>query len=373
MIRRLAHLTTVDMSLALLLETELRANVAAGHEVFALSAPGPFVPQIEAFGVRHVPVHALTRKWAPADDVRAAAELYQILRRLHLDVLHTHTPKAGVLGRIVGRAARVPVVVNTCHGLWAAPDASTAKRILVQAIEGVAARFSDFELYQNDEDRQTMRVAVPACRARTVGNGVDLRRFVANAAGRARLRQEFGISADELLVGAVGRVVVEKGIEEFAVSASKLRGRARFVWVGPSEEPDTAVRRDPDSRPEVQFVGAREDMPDVYSAFDLFVLPSHREGFSRSAMEAAACGLPMVLTDIRGCREIGVHGEHLVLVPPRDPDALTAAISALLDDPSTRARLGHAARVRAIAAFDQEDVAQASMETYDLVARRKGL
>jgi glycosyltransferase involved in cell wall biosynthesis len=113
------------------------------------------------------------------------------------------------------------------------------------------------------------------------------------------------------------------------------------------------------------------DMPAVYSAADVFVLPSHREGFSRSAMEAAACGRPMVLSDIRGCREIGRDGEHLLLVPPRDPGALAAAIRRLLDDPALRARLGEAAERRAREEFDQHRVARISLETYDRVLARR--
>jgi glycosyltransferase involved in cell wall biosynthesis len=111
----------------------------------------------------------------------------------------------------------------------------------------------------------------------------------------------------------------------------------------------------------------------VYSAFDVFALPSHREGFSRSAMEAAACGRAMVLTDIRGCREIGEHDRHLLLVPPQDPAALTNALRRLVADADLRDRLGAAAQQRAGEEFDQRRVAAASVETYRLVAARRHL
>jgi glycosyltransferase involved in cell wall biosynthesis len=114
-------------------------------------------------------------------------------------------------------------------------------------------------------------------------------------------------------------------------------------------------------------------MPALYPALDIFVLPSYREGFSRSGMEAAACGVAMVLSDIRGCREVGAHDRELLLVPPRDPRALTTAIARLLGDGELRARLGAAARVRALAHFDQRAVADLSLATYAAVARKKGL
>lgn len=369
---KVAHLTTVDMSLALLLATELRVDVEAGHEVQGWSAPGPYVTDVEALGVRHVPLAALTRSWNVRSDIRAMAEMWRTLRDERPDVLHTHNPKTGVIGRILGRLARVPVVVNTCHGLWAGPGDPIPKRIAVLAAEALAAQFSHAELYQNGEDRRALRWAVPSRRSQVVGNGVDLDRFRLDQPGGERLRAEWGVSADEVLVGGVGRLVAEKGLPELAEAAAHLAGRARFVWVGP----DDAAKDDriePETMTSVELVGARSDMPAVYSAFDIFVLPTHREGFSRSGMEAAACGRPMVLTDIRGCREIGTDGEHLLLVPPRDADALALALARLLDDVDLRDRLGAAAARRAHAEFDQRRVAATSLATYErILERRRG-
>ncbi len=366
---KIAHLTTVDMSLTLLLATELQADVEAGHEVLGLSAPGPYVERIEGLGVRHVPLPSLTRSWNLRKDAAAARELWRVMRSERPDVLHTHNPKTGVLGRVVGRIAGVPVVVNTCHGLWAGPGDPLVKRAFVLGVEGLAARFSHTELYQNALDRQALRWAVPARRARVVGNGVDLTRFRFDREGRDRVRSEWGVGPDELLVGGVGRRVAEKGLPELAIAARSLQGRARFVWVGP-DDLAKEDRIDPGTVAPIQLVGERSDMPAIYSAFDVFVLPTHREGFSRSGMEAAACGRPMVLTDIRGCREVGTDEEHLLLVPPRDPSALTAAISRLLDDPILRQRLGGAAAQRAAAEFDQREVAAVSLATYAAVLER---
>jgi len=368
---RVAHLTTVDMSLALLLGTELQLDVDAGLEVFGLSAPGPWTEEVEALGVTHVPLPALTRSWDFSRDVAAGRELFRALRALDLDALHTHNPKTGVLGRLLGRAAGVPVVVNTCHGLWLRPGDGFARRAFVLGMEGLAARASHFELYQNAEDQHTLRHMVRARRSLVVGNGVDLSRFRPDPDGRVRVRRELGIREGDLLVGGVGRRVAEKGIAEFAAAARTLAGKARFIWIGPDDpdKPD-AFRADEAG---VDFIGERSDMPAVYAALDVFVLPSHREGFSRSGMEAAACGVPSVLTNIRGCREIGVNERELLLVPPHDAPALTAAVERILLGAQLRERLGRAARERALAEFDQRAVARASLETYAAVARRKGL
>lgn len=366
---RLAHLTTVDMSLALLLGTELAVDVEQGHTVFGISASGPYVGRVEALAVSHVPVASLTRSWSLPSDLKALFELFRTLRRLDLDVLHTHTPKAGVLGRIAGRLAGVPVVVNTCHGLWARPDDRMLKRAFVYGVEALAIRFSDFELFQNSEDATTLRRSLKPGRWQVVGNGVDLLRFQPDPDGRARVRAEWGVADDELLVGSIGRRVREKGLAEFAEAAHRLNDQATFVWVGPQDDTDAAAHVP--HADAVRFVGERTDMPAVYSALDVFALASHREGFSRASMEAAACGVPLVLTDIRGCREVGTHEQHLLLVEPRSATSLAAGVERLLTDESLRKRLGGAARERALTSFDQREVARASLQAYATAAGRR--
>ena len=368
---RVAHLTTVDMSLALLLRTELEVDRQVGCEVFGLSAPGPYVREVEALGVRHVALPSLTRSWDLRQDLRAAREIAAALRRLRLDVLHTHNPKTGVLGRVLGRLARVPVVVNTCHGLWVQDQDPLLKKAAVLGVEALAAQLSHAELYQNPQDQRALSRAVPRRRSTLVGNGVDLARFRPDPLAGQAVRRELHIADDELLVGGVGRLVAEKGIAEFTEMARRLAGKARFIWVGPADQdkPDAIEA----SAGAVDFLGVRHDMPAVYAALDVFVLPSYREGFSRSAMEAAACGTPCVLTDIRGCREVGEDQHHLLLVPPGNASALTEAVSSLLVDADLRHRLAAAALQRAAAEFDQRCVARGSLDVYAAVAARRGL
>jgi glycosyltransferase involved in cell wall biosynthesis len=321
--------------------------------------------------VRHVPLPGLTRAWDLGRDAAAVRELVAAVRRLRPDVLHTHNPKTGVMGRLVGRATGVPVVVNTCHGLWAGPTDRLRKRGAVYGAEAVAAAVSDAELYQNGLDQETLRRLVRQRKCRVVGNGTNLDHFVPDEAARRRVRTELGLTDGDVLVGGVGRLVTEKGIGEYVAAARALRGRAVFVWVGPPDldKPDAFGEVQGD----VRFLGERTDMCEVYNALDVFALPSYREGFSRSAMEAAACGTAMVLTDIRGCREIGRDGREVLLVPPRDAGRLTEAVGRLIEDGELRRRLADAARRRALVAFDQRRVAQTSIETYAAVAARKKL
>ncbi|MEW6471670.1 MAG: glycosyltransferase family 4 protein [Actinomycetota bacterium] len=371
---RLLHITTTDMSLELLIGPQLRAFRDAGYDVHTASAPGPFVAGLVAGGIAHHPLRHATRSVALGRDAAAAAELYGLFRRLRPDIVHTHNPKPGVYGRMAARAARVPLVVNTQHGLYAQPGDRPARRLPVYALERLAAACSDIELIQNPEDLQTLaRLGVPPKKLRLLGNGVDLERFHAPADGmRKDVRAELGVDEDQVVVGAVGRLVWEKGYAELFTAAKRLLARRRGLVVVVAGSFD-ADKGDPLTRADVaaaesagvRFLGHRDDPERLYAALDIYVLASHREGFPRSAMEAAASGLPVVATDIRGCREVVDHEQTGLLVPVRDAAALEAAIERLAGDPAARRRQGEAAAAKAQAEFDQRRVIQRTLEAYE--------
>lgn len=379
---KVVHLTTTDMSLDWLLAPQLLAFAAAGYEVVGMSAAGPHVAHLEQLGIRHVAVPSLTRSPGVLADLRAMRELLRLLRRERPQVLHTHNPKPGVLGRIVGRTARVPVVVNTQHGLYAQPTDRLRRRLPVYAAERVAAAFGHHELVQSPEDVTTLTqtLRVPARKVTLLGNGIDLSRFDGDRTHRERIRSEWGIGSDQVLVGVVGRLVREKGIDEIVAAADVLRradASVAIVVIGPAE-PDkrdglTAEALDRARATGIRFVGRRDDMPACYAAIDVFLTATHREGFPRAAMEAAASGLPIVATDIRGCRQV-VHHEHTgLLVPVRDAAALAAAVARLVAQPAERARFGAAAHEKARKEFDQQRVIDITLATYGEQLTRRGL
>jgi glycosyltransferase involved in cell wall biosynthesis len=376
-----AHLTTVDLSLRYLLLAQLRSVRDRGARAIGISAPGPWVAELEAEGIEHIPLASSTRAVNVTNDLRAARELYGVLRREHVDVLHTHNPKPGVYGRVVGRAVGVPIVVNTVHGLYATPDDRLTKRAAVYGLEAFAARWSDAELIQNPEDLELMERLHLTRRARLLGNGVDLQRFDParfDHAQRRATRRELGIADDTVVIGAVGRLVAEKGYPELFEAVAELpRDRVTLIVAG-GEDPHKADALAPTlldrARAQgVHVLGAREDVDALYAAIDVFVLASHREGFPRAAMEAAAMGLPIVATDIRGCRQVVDDGVTGLLVPVRDAPALATALRRLVDDGDMRTRMGKAARQRAEAHFDERRVVDIVLETYRDVAFRKGL
>jgi glycosyltransferase involved in cell wall biosynthesis/ribosomal protein S18 acetylase RimI-like enzyme len=378
---RVAHLTTTDLTLRYLLLGQLRRLREEGYEVTGISAPGVHTAELEAAGIRHLPWRNATRAWNLRADLLAAVELWRLLRREHFDLLHTHNPKPGVIGRVAARLAGVPVVVNTVHGLYATPDDPFRKRAVVLGLEWLAARCSDLELYQSEEDlRWARRIRlVPQRRSELLGNGSDLDRFDPELVGAERvaaLRRELGLPQDALVVGMVGRLVAEKGCRELFAAARAVRQadrRVRFLAVGtPDLDKADAVTEAELERAggDVCFAGWRDDVPDLLAAVDVFVLASWREGMPRSAIEAAAMGKPLVLTDIRGCREVARHEREALLVPPRDPEALAAAVLRLAGDPALRERLGAAARRRAVERFGEAAVAERVAGHYRLLLGR---
>ena len=306
-----------------------------------------------------------------------------MFRRLRPAIVHTHNPKPGVYGRVAARVARVPVVVNTVHGLYAQTDDPWAKRAAVYSMERVASLCSHAELVQNPEDVETLaRLGVPRRKLTVLGNGIDLTRFdpatVTDDDVRAARAEMGACRPDDVVVGLVGRLVREKGYLDVFAAAAQLRDRmptVRIAVIGveESEKGDALTPADRARAVDagVRFLGRRSDVVRLYAGMDVHVLASHREGFPRSPMEAAAMGKPVVATNIRGCRQAVDQGVTGLLVPVRDPHALAGAIETLARDADLRRRFGVAAREKAQRDFDDRRCVQITLDTYQrLLARR---
>lgn len=379
---KVAHLTTVDLSLRYLVFPQLLAVRDLGAEAIGISAPGPDVAALEAAGIRHLALADSTRGVSLVSDLKAARQLWRILRSEKVDILHTHNPKPGIYGRIVGRLAGVSIIVNTIHGLYATEDDPIIKRALVYGLEAVAARFSDHELAQNPEDIDLLRKLwlYPDHKLTLLGNGVDLSRFDPSRArsARARVRSELGAGPDDIVVGMVGRLVEEKGYRQFFEAARIISDpRYLFVAVGPDDpfKPDALDRGlvEEAAAGGVRLLGMRTDVDELYGGFDLFALPSFREGFPRAAMEAAASGLPIVATNIRGCRQVVEDGVTGLLVPVGDSHGLAAALRRLGEDAAGRATMGERAYLRSRSHFDERLVVSTVLDEYRRQALKKGL
>ena len=348
----------------------------AGHDVLLLSPPGPYGERLLASGLRWQAVPMRRRSLNPLREAALLLHLIRLLRRERPALVHGFTIKCAVYGSLAARLAGVPARVSAVAGMgyvFTSTDVrARALRPLVRgalrvALAGESARL----ILQNPDDVAVFEQSglVDRAHIRLIpGSGVDCSRFAPHT-GEPAVR-------GELRVLLAARLLWDKGVGEFAAAARLLRGegrRMRFVLAGepdpgnPAAVPADALRAWRDEGL-IDWMGQVEDMPALYATVDVVVLPSYREGLPRSLIEAAACALPLVTTDVPGCREVVSDGVDGLLVPPRDAAALAHAIARLQDDPALARRLGLAARANACAKFDERVVIGRTIDVYHELA-----
>jgi glycosyltransferase involved in cell wall biosynthesis len=386
---RVLHVVPTDRITWLLLRRRLTRLAAAGCEIHVACGRAPdsgaadgvdYEAGLTALGF-HLHYLPFEREIAPITDARCAIALFAEVRRGGYDIVHTHNPKAGLLGPPVAQLAGAPHVLHTVHGFLFHDHIAGLHRVAALAAERWTAGWSDHLLFQSEEDLEFARFHRFKCdeRLHLVGNGVDEDYFdpdVDPEAG-ARIRAGYGWGTDAFVVGTVGRVVREKGFLEYFDMAGRIARSvpsARFLIVG-IFEPEQSDAVDPFAlarahgiEDRCHITRGREDMPALYAAMDVFVLGSHREGLSKSLLEATAMARPTVTCDIRGCREIVVDGDTGLLAPVRDAAALTESVLALQQDESRRRRMGAAGRQRILALYTESVVAQRVLDVYGALA-----
>ena len=384
---KVAHVSTVAASLHGLLLNQMSSLGEAGYEICGISSAGPEVPALAAAGITHFAV-SISRNLSPFQDLSSLWNLWRVMRRERFTIVHTHTPKAGLLGQLAARLAGVPIVVNTVHGFYFHEKMKPAARRFYITFEKIAALCSDRILSQNKEDMETaIRERIcPREKIRHLGNGIDLEQFAPGcvpAAEIARLRAEHALPEGTPVVGFVGRLAGRrKGFLDFMSAAREISAAlpaARFLIVGSADtgKPDAvepSIAGDYGIADRCVFVGHRgnDELPAFYALMNLLVLPSLFEGVPRVVMEAAAMGVPAVVSDVKGNREAIVHESTGLLVPLADVSALTAAILRLLRDPALTAQMGAAGRQLAVERFDERVVFEKVTDEYARLLHVKG-
>jgi glycosyltransferase involved in cell wall biosynthesis len=379
--------TTIPETL-IFLQGQISFMKERGFAVHVVSSPGPM---LEKVGRREgVPVHGVSmeRRISPVADVRSICTLFFLFRKLKATLVHAHTPKGGLLGVVAGRMTGAKTVVYTLHGLRYA-TAEGWRRKLLQGAEAMTCGLAD-RVFAVSLANQRQAVADGVCskdKIRLLGrgscNGVDSReRFNPERLGRnlrGETRRRFGIPDSAVVLGYVGRIVRDKGITELSDAWGSLRDRypeIHLLMVGSIEEQDPVpgpvmARLTADER--VRLVGWADDPVPFYAAMDVFVLPTYREGFPISPLEAAAMELPVIASRVDGCVEAVADGITGLLVPPRDSDALAEALHRLILEPELRERMGRAGRRRVTSEFRPEAIWQELHESYlDLLRPRRG-
>jgi glycosyltransferase involved in cell wall biosynthesis len=338
--------------------------------LYCLTGEGVLLDTVRGLGVPvNAPAARLSFK-GPALVARMMT-LARALRKQPADVVHNYLLRANLVGSVAARLARVPVVLSSKRGCHER-----------RGFELVAAKIGNALADRVTVNAEAVREFVhanegcPKDKMTVIPSGVDTDRFrpLAGTGFKARL----GLPEERPVIGVVTRMRVRKGVEEFICAVGQVRrahADAHAVIVGEVDLDDDlqALVRELGLEEHLSLLGRRSDMPEAYSAFDVFVLPSHDEGMSNAILEAMAMEKPVVATDVGGTGEVVRHGHTGLLVPPRDPEALAAAISEMLAHPGRAREMGRLGRRVVEEGFSAHAMVRQMEQLYLDLAAERGL
>lgn len=314
----------------------------------ALGPEGELLSEAEGLGIKVILVPELRRAIDPRRDWAAVRTLRRILRDIRPQIVHTHSSKAGILGRYAAHAERVPVVVHTIHGLPFHPYEKGWRNALYTWLERKAARWSHRIVCVADAMTEQAVAAGVADRSKfvTVYSGMEVETFLDCDWQRRAMRSRLGIRDDEFVIGKVARLFELKGYEYVIEAAKRIRDahpNVRFLFVGDGilRERLEAQARRLGVRDWILFAGLvpASQVPTYLSAMDALVHASLREGLARVLPQALLAGKPVVSFDVDGAREVVIDGETGYLVPPKSVDGLVESLCALIEDPAKAAAM----------------------------------
>jgi len=341
-------------------------SAAFESRVICYDELGSLVPRLEQAGIE---VQLLKRK--PGVDLGYVARLFSHLSSHSADILHLHNPTALFYGTLAGWFARVPVIVYTDHGR----DFESSRRN--RLTHWLFARMVDQVVAVSDSmKRQLVEIeGVPAACVMVIQNGIGADCF-AGPGRRHEVRAALGLYEGQPVLGVVARLDRVKNHALLLRAMKRILDRLPTAMLlvigdGPLRGALEALAVEVGVSEHVTFLGAREDVPNLLAAIDVFVLPSISEGLSLTLLECCAAGRPMVATDVGGNREVIRHGENGLLVPPGDEQALAFAVTGVLTDHQRAARMGEAARRRFEAEFSLDTMVSRYRALYERLLQPK--
>jgi len=376
---RLCYLTTTDLIVKFFLMEHIR-RAAENHDVTVVvqTAETDLLTRAN-IRARLIPL-AIERDIAPWSDIKALFRLYRLLRHMRFDIIHSVAPKAGLLGMLAAWLARVPIRLHTFQGeVWVTRRGVV--RWLLRSIDRLTAFLATDLLVVSASERQFLidQGIISASKARVLGHGsisgVDVSRFHADTNRRGLVRREMGLSRMDVLFLFLGRLKRDKGVLDLAQAYNMVCGdvsSAHLAFVGPDED---GLRANIESvckrcQSRLHFQGYTAAPEQYLAAADVLCLPSHREGFGMTIIEAGACGIPALASHIYGITDAVEDGVTGLLHRPRDVAEIAQQLRRLAVDADERQSLGDRARVRVLRDFRQENVIRATHEYYDEILAR---
>jgi glycosyltransferase involved in cell wall biosynthesis len=341
-----------------------------GWQVDVLTTDPPFQQAVLRQGLGVVNLDVIRRAIRPLWDLWGLIRLYRFFRRQRYSIVHTHTSKAGFVGRLAGYLAGVPIIVHTAHGFAFHELSPLSTRFLYATLERLASRWSN-RIVSVSEFHRRWALELGMCKPHQI---VAIPNGVATAERNSEIASEdlrcmLGVHKGDLLILSVSRLAADKGLEyliEAAATLPRIRHGIRIAIAGDgpirSRLEQLAFKKGVADR--VLFLGFRRDIGDLLAACDLVVLPSLREGFSIALLEAMAAGKPIIATAIGSQRELVSQADMACLVPPADAKTLCEAILRLIGDPHLMSQLGMTARALFERCYTEDRMLSAYRQLY---------
>jgi len=378
---KLIRITTIPLSLEKLLEGQLEYM----QDYFEVTAISSEKEHLETLGrERGYSTYYLemTRQVTPLSDLKAVLKLYRFLKKESPSIVHTHTPKAGIIGMLASYLAKVPIRLHTVAGL-PLMETKGKKRKLLNFVEKLTYRFAT-KVYPNSKglynfivDEKFILPQKLSIIGEGSSNGIDLQYFNPDvfAASRNSLRKELNIPQDSFVFVFVGRLVGDKGINEL-VSAFQNLSRSpltthhsSLLLVGSLESELDPLNNDTleaiQTDPNIVSVGFQQDVRPYFIIADALAFPSYREGFPNVVLQAGAMGLPSIVSNINGCNEIITHKVNGLIIPSKDTKALSDAMRLMMDDENLYKQLKSKARDQIASRYERQRVWDALLEEYE--------
>ena len=379
--KKLIRITTVPISLLILLRSQLRF-MADYYEVVAVSSGGPALKQVaKETGIRTLEIE-MTREITPFKDVKALWKLYLMMKLEKPHLVHTHTPKAGLLGMIASKLAGVPVRLHTVAGMPLLEKKGLIRKIL-DMVERLTYSCAT-KVYPNSALMRQIIIKNQYCRPdklKVIGNGssngIDTTFFdpdnIDLHESTFSLRESLNIDSQDIVYCFVGRIVADKGINELVEAFDAIarhNKKVKLLLLGNFETQLDPLKLKTEelisNHPDIIWVDFQMDVRPYFAISDIFVFPSYREGFPNVVMQSGAMGLPSIVTDINGCNEIIIHGQNGIVVPPKDALKLQDAMEQLVNDDTLRLELASRSRALIINRYDQQFVWNELLKEYQL-------
>jgi glycosyltransferase involved in cell wall biosynthesis len=356
-----------------------------GHDVLLVSGPetgpeGSLWGRVESSGLRAITIDELRRAVHPVTDWRCLKALTRLLKDEGCDVVHTHSSKAGILGRMAAHRARTPLIVHTIHGMSFNRTQRWPTRMLYRSLEQRASELTDAFVSVADAmtDQAVASGLAPRERFTTIHSGMETDKFAPDQSARKRIRAEWGVRDSDLVVGTISRLFRNKGYEQIIQAMPQMvreMDSLQFVWVGDGKHRPLYER-------ELTRLGLRgrvhltglvppERVPALLAGVDILVHASRWEGLPRALPQALLMQVPVVSFDNDGAPEVvepGVTGE---LVSFSDIEGLTTAVVRLARSPELRSRMGSEGRARCLEMFDHRQMVARIDELYQRLRQTK--